>query len=134
MPGKHYSAFIDEAKQAEKDQHPEKAIELYEKAIKQEPLETFPYIRLMILYRKAKDAEKELKVINKSIRVYKEYYDEKAGRLLHNRKLEMAGKALLKSLTPAGQNPATLYPEPIPGWMKRKSLVEKKHGKKVGNK
>ena len=65
-------------------------------------------------------------MINKAIRIYTTYYDEKTGRLLHNRKLEMAGKALLKSLTPAGQKPATRYPEPIPGWIKRKSLVEKK--------
>lgn len=134
MAGKHYTVYIDEAKQAEKDDSPEKAIELYEAAIKQDPLETFPYTRLMILYRKSKDAEKELRVINKAIKVYQEHYDEKTGRVLHNRKLEMAGRALLKSLTPAGQKPAMLYPEPIPAWIKRKSIVEKKHGKKPGKK
>lgn len=130
MAVKHYFVYIEEAKQAERDHHPEKAVELYEAAIRQNPLETHPYTRLMILYRKSKDAEKELRVINKAIKVYKDHYDEKSGRLLHSRKLEMAGKALLKSLTQAGQKPALLYPEPIPGWIKRKSVVEKKRGKK----
>ena len=58
MARKHYTGYIDEGRQAEKDHQSEKAIELYELAIKQEPLETYPYTRLMVLYRKSKNAER----------------------------------------------------------------------------
>ena len=126
---KHFTAYIEDARQAEADGDPDKAIEWYEAAIKQEPLEIFPYNRLMILYRKFKKPGKELKVINKAIKVFREYYDEKSNKLLHNKKLEMASRALLKTLTPAGQKPVTIYPEPLPGWIKRKTLVEKKASK-----
>ena len=127
---KHFTEYIEDAKQAEAGEDPEKAMELYEAAIKQEPLEIFPYNRLMILYRKAKKPEKELKVINKAIQVFTDYYDEKSNKLLHNKKLEMASRALLKTLTPAGQKAVMIYPEPIPGWIKRKAVVDKKAGKK----
>ena len=124
---KHYSNYIKDARQAEADDEPQKAAELYELAIKQKPLEDEPYDRLMIIYRKLKNYKDELKVINKALDLYRDHYSEKAAKIFgNNKKLHQTGKALLRSLAPKGTRPEILYPEPVSRWTKRKHTVEKK--------
>lgn len=131
MASRHYSVYIELGKQAEEEPDPGKAAEYYEQAIKQEPLEEWPYHRLMVIYRKSKNYKEEARVIDKAIRVFTDYYEEKSGKLFAgNKKLEQTGKALLKSLQSKGKKVESYLPEPVPGWIKRKQLVEKRAGKK----
>jgi tetratricopeptide (TPR) repeat protein len=128
---KHFSTYISQGRTAEDEGELEKAAEYYELAIKQEPLEEWPYNRLMIIYRKLKQYKDEARVITKGLKVFKEFYEEKAGRLFNrNKKLEQTGKALLKSLSHGGKSP-NYQPEPIPKWTKRLQVVEKKSGSKI---
>ena len=131
MASRHYTAYIQLGKQAEKEQDPEKAAEYYEQAIKQEPLEEWPYHRLMVIYRKSRNYKEEGRVIDKAIRVFTSYYEEKKEKLFSgNKKLEQTGKALLKSLQDGKIQDQEFLPEPLPGWIKRKKVVEKRAGKK----
>jgi tetratricopeptide (TPR) repeat protein len=126
---RHYTDYIEKAREAENEGDVQKAIELYEDAIAQHPVVELPYTRLMILYRKEKKYKDELRIINKALAVYKEYYDEKTALFTGSGKLAQASKALLKSLTGTTKRTSyTAYPEPIPKWSVRKKALEKKIG------
>lgn len=127
---KSYPELISEAKEAEENNELEKAAKIYERAIKTEPHEEQPYNRLMIVYRKLTSYEDELKTIKKGIAAFEELYQKKSERLLgKNKSVERLSNALAKSLGQKGKKPETMfYPEPIPNWMKRQKVVEKKLG------
>ena len=128
MPAtKHYTELIEEARNVEGEGELEKAASIYEQAIKQQPMDEFPYNRLMIIYRKFKQPKEEYRVINKALDVYRSYYDEKLKPYTSNTKIGQLSKALLKSVTGnAKKTSYTSYPEPIPRWTLRKKAVEKK--------
>ena len=121
----HYTEYIKLAKKAEEDGEVEEAIVLYEKVIRQKPLLEQPYTRLMILYRKNKRYDEELKVINKAIEVFIEHYNKKKEAYKGSTKVARLSRAILKTIagTKATENQ---YPQPIPKWEKRKNVVEKK--------
>ncbi|HEU0065032.1 MAG TPA: hypothetical protein VFQ58_08370 [Flavisolibacter sp.] len=126
---KHFTELIKEAKSAESDNEFKKAASLYEDALKQQPLDEFPYNRLMILYRKLKDSEAELKIINKGLKLFQEHYDKKPEKLIQKHpKLEQLSKAFMKTTTGKSKSSFMYYPEPIPKWTLRKKVVEKKLG------
>lgn len=127
---KPYHELMAEAEDAEENNELEKAAKIYEQAIKIEPHEEQPYNRLMIIYRKLRQYEDELKVIKKGIEKFEELYQKKSERLIgKNQKLERLSNALAKSLGQKGKKTETLYyPEPIPKWIKRQKVVEKKLG------
>ena len=113
----------------EKNDEPEKAATLYEDALKQHPLEELPYTRLMIIYRKLKKHEAELKIINKGLKAFQDLYDQKEEKQLKKHpKLEQLSKAFMKSTTGKTKSSYMYYPEPIPKWTLRKKTVEKKLG------
>ena len=122
---KHYVQLIKEAKEAEEEGDASAAIELYEKAIRQKPVLEQPYNRLMVLYRKRKSYSKELKVINKALDVFREIYDKKKEAFSGSGKVAQLSKAILKTVG-GNKKDNNYYPEPIPKWMKRKEVVEKK--------
>jgi tetratricopeptide (TPR) repeat protein len=128
MPAtKHYTELIEEARNVEAEGELEKAASIYEQAIKQQPMDEFPYNRLMIIYRKFKQPKEEYRVINKALDVYISFYDEKLKAYTSNTKIGQLSKALLKSVTGnAKKTSYTSYPEPIPRWTLRKKAVEKK--------
>jgi tetratricopeptide (TPR) repeat protein len=128
MPAtKHYTELIEEARNVEAEGELEKAASIYEQAIKQQPMDEFPYNRLMIIYRKFKQPKEEYRVINKALDVYISFYDEKLKPYTSNTKIGQLSKALLKSVTGnAKKTSFTSYPEPIPRWTLRKKAVEKK--------
>jgi tetratricopeptide (TPR) repeat protein len=124
---KHYTELIEEARNVEADGELEKAASIYEQAIRQHPMDEFPYNRLMIIYRKFKQPENELNVINKALEVYTTFYDKKLKPYTSNTKVGQLSKALLKSVTGSAKKTSyTSYPEPIPRWTLRKKAVEKK--------
>lgn len=126
---KHYSELIKSARALEEEEESEKAASFYQQAIRQKPLEELPYNRLMIHYRKQKDYEEELKVINKALDVFISHYNKLPEKLIgKNKKIEQLSKALLKTVSKE-KKPQPYYPEPVPKWMKRKEMVEKKLGK-----
>jgi tetratricopeptide (TPR) repeat protein len=122
---KQYIELIKNAREAEKDGDMDLAIELYEKAIKQKPVLEQPYDRLMVLYRKEKEYNKEIKVINKGLDVFTETYDKKKAVFSGSGKIAQLSKAILKAVG-GKKGDHNLYPEPIPKWLKRKTTVEKK--------
>jgi tetratricopeptide (TPR) repeat protein len=126
---KHFSELIKSAKLLEEEGETEKAMSLYKQAIKQKPMEELPYNRLMIYYRKERNYEEELKVIKQALDVFTDHYDKLPEKLVgKNKKVEQLSKALLKSVN-KGKKPEPYYPEPIPKWIKRREMVEKKMGK-----
>ena len=127
---KSYHELMAEAREAEQNDELEKAWKIYERAIKAEPHEEPPYNRLMIIYRKLTLYEEELKIIKKGIEAFQDLYQKKSARLLSkNQTAARLSNALAKSLGQKGKKTGPLYyPEPIPKWIKRQKVVEKKLG------
>ena len=123
-PEAHYTNLIKQAKEAEKEDDINTATALYEKAIKQKPVLELPYARLMVIYRKEKDYQKELNTIKKALDVFTEVYNKKKGAT-NTAKVASLSKALLKSLGVKSTD-ENFYPEPMAKWLKRKAVVEKK--------
>ena len=127
---KPYSELIKEARKAEENNELEKAAKVYERAVTSEPHEEQPYNRLMVIYRKLTWYEDELKIIKKGISAFEQLYQKKSERLVgKNSSVARLSNALAKSLGQKGKKTETFYlPEPIPKWMKRQKVVEKKLG------
>jgi tetratricopeptide (TPR) repeat protein len=124
---KHYTELIEEARNVEAEGELEKAASIYEQAIRQHPMDEFPYNRLMVIYRKFRQPKNEFRVINKALDVFTDYYDKKLKPYTSNTKVGQLSKALLKSVTGSAKKTSyTSYPEPIPRWTLRKKVVEKK--------
>lgn len=123
-PAAHYTNLIKQAKEAEKENDIDIATTLYEKAIKQKPVLELPYARLMVIYRKEKQYQKEMNTIKKALDVFTEVYDKKK-QVTNTAKVTQISKALLKSLGVKSSD-ENFYPEPIAKWLKRKAVVEKK--------
>lgn len=123
---KHYTEWIKEAGLAEEDGDLVKAIGFYEQAIRQHPMEEKPYARLMVLYRKSKDYSNELRVIKKALQLFQDFYDHRPEKILgRNTKAARISQELQRAV--AGKKKAIpFYPEPIPAWIRRKAVVEKK--------
>lgn len=68
----------------EKEKMIDESISVYEKAIVSQLPVTHPYNRLMILYRKKKDYENEIRIINIAIRVFMKENERRAGRIIDN--------------------------------------------------
>lgn len=127
---KHYTELIEQGRLTEAEGELEKAAELYEQAIRQNPLEEFPFNRLMVIYRKFRQYDDELKVINKGLHLFQQHYDKKPQLIMgKNAKALQLSKSLLKSLNGNKKIAEPYYPEPIPRWTKRKEVVEKRLGK-----
>ena len=124
-----YMELISSGRQYELDDDPKEAIKCYNDAVKQKPVDAFPFTRLMILYRKEKRFEDELKIINKAIETFKAFYDKRIKKFSRTNKLGQASKALLQHLN-KGNNGLDEYPAPVPVWTKRKEMVEQKLGMK----
>ncbi|HEX6180991.1 MAG TPA: hypothetical protein VFZ47_07065 [Chitinophagaceae bacterium] len=121
--------LISCGRQHELDDDPKEAIKCYNDAVRQKPFDAFPFTRLMILYRKEKRYEDELKIINQAIEVFRAFYDKRIKKFNRTNRLGQASKALLQHLN-KGDKGLDEYPAPLPAWMKRKEMVEQKLGRK----
>lgn len=118
--------WLYQAKQFESNDEPEKAIALYQKVIKENPLNEQAYDRLMIIYRKNKDAKKEKDIINKAIKAYEEFY-KNIPKVSQSKKIVSLSRAFMKSTGLTDNKGKLLYQkEPLARWNKRKRVVEKK--------
>ena len=124
----HYIELIRQAREAEGSNDLGNAATLYEKAIKQKPFLEQPYTRLMIIYRKLKQPQDELRIINTALDLFTSHYDERIKHYSGKDKIGQVSKALLRSLA-GSSKPAKEYPQPIPKWTNRQKQVEKKTSK-----
>lgn len=90
---KGYQANL-KAMEYEKNKNIEKAIEFYEKSISYDFTGNHPYDRLAIIYRKNKDYDNEIRVLNKAINVFSK---NTSNRLDINPKLNKFKQRLLKA-------------------------------------
>ena len=93
---------------------PEEAKRL-EKTIRSNPGNDKALNRLMVIYRKLKEAKKELKVINKGIDVFKALHDKKLKAYSGNDSIGRLSKALLKSVSGETKKQVE-YPQPVQAW------------------
>ena len=116
------------AHQAELENDLSKASRLYEQNIKEDYADEFAFDRLMIIYRKQKEFEKELKVIERGVELFqqhmKEHLKNSLGRRIDEGTLEQLSDAIIKKS--GRKNNDLNYPHPIHTWLKRKEIVEKK--------
>jgi len=119
-------ALFKKASELEKNGRLEEAASLYEKVIKADPRRETAYNRLMIILRKQKKYKKELALLNKGIKSFKDRYESVSKKSI-NKKVEQISKALLKSTGLADKKGIPLFQnEPIGRWTRRKQIVEKK--------
>jgi tetratricopeptide (TPR) repeat protein len=125
---KSFKELIFEAKEAEENNELEKAAKLYERTMKLEPHDESSYNRLMIIYRKLGKYEDELRVIDKGVSVFEEFYKKKSEKIISkNKAAEKLSKSLAKSLGLTDKKGKDIYhQEPIEKWLKRRQVVEKK--------
>jgi len=121
------SGILKEAANAEQNENFPEAEKLYKKAMKQSPLNETAYNRLMIIYRKQKNFEEELKIINKGIDVFTNHYAKRLNKKNNNAQIKALSASLMKKVGLADKKGNALYdPEPVSTWKKRKLLVQKK--------
>jgi hypothetical protein len=120
--------ILEKAREAETEGNLEEAAGFYEQLIKQNKVDEFPFDRLMIIYRKLKQYKEELRIINKGIKVFEDFYKKPAGRKSGKQeKLTTLSNAFMKSAGLKDKKGNLVYvPEPISRWEKRKAVVEKK--------
>ena len=110
------------------------AAKYYEAVIKDERPDELPYNRLMILYRKLKQYKDELRVINKGIKIFEDFYKKSSAKGGKGKKLTDLSEAFMKTSGLKDRKGNLLYkPEPIAKWRKRKEMVEKKKNQETKN-
>src|SRR6185295_17816396 len=103
-------AIISKAGEAEAAEDYTSAIELYNKAIKTDPLNVYAYDRLMKIFRLSKNYKKELAIINSGIRAYEEFYKKLKTK---SKKVRELSQKLNKSIGLVNKKGHNLYdPEP----------------------
>lgn len=112
------------AAEKEREGEIEEAIALYEKLLKTTRLNEKIYDRLMILYRKNKNPEKELGVINKAIAAFESHYSKPKK---YSKKIIALSSRLEKATGLTDKKGNSLFePQPLRRWKKRKKTVEKR--------
>ena len=135
----HKKSVVDEsvagdvkAKKLEQEGELDKAAALFEKKVKENPLDETAYNRLMIIYRKRKDYRKELATIKKGMSAFEQSF-KSSMKIPTSRKITSLSRSLLKSLGLTDKKGNAIYTrEPLSRWQKRRLTVErliKKHGK-----
>ncbi len=118
-----------QARSLEQSGNLEEAARLYNGIVIADKLNELAYDRLMIIYRKLRNAKNEIAIIDVAINAYQRFYKQK---VLHsrNRKIRELSQAVMKTTGLIDKKGNSLFtPEPIARWQKRKALLEKKAGK-----
>lgn len=119
--------WLAKAKEFEAAGDAEAAAKAYEKVIRLDRLHEFAYNRLMVLYRKQKAYEKELKLIDAGIAAYEKFYASHTKK--KSKKVTDLSRRLSKAVGLTDKKGNNLYaPEPMGRWKKRKTVVEKRLG------
>lgn len=103
-------------------------IDQYKEEVEKGVVNTLPYERLMVHYRKEKDYTAELKVIKQGIAAFKKHYSGLQRTPLKKKgKVQELSKLFSKTAGLTDKKGNELYlPEPLPKWIKRQATVEQK--------
>lgn len=123
--------LLETARGYEKDGENDKAIKSYLAIIKKKPLQEIAYNRLMILYRKLREYQKEIAVIDQAIDAFESGSNSgKKNNESRKQADRMIGKLSLSLGKVTGlidKKGKSLYdPEPVASWRKRKQLSQKR--------
>lgn len=120
--------LLQKAKEQEMNGETEEAATMYERLIKKDPLNELAYNRLMIIYRKEKQLNKELAIIKTGLKTFEEHYKSRKQKgSLPSSAITRISKSILKSTGLLTKNGKAVYQEgPISKWEKRKQIVEQK--------
>ncbi len=124
------ACWLEKAMALEKESDLPGASKAYDAVIRYSMRNEFAYQRLMIIYRKQNDIQKELRVLTKGIKVFTEFYQSQR-KAIPGPKVARLSKAISRAIGLLDEKGRPLYaPEPISRWMKRKELLEKKIARK----
>jgi hypothetical protein len=118
--------WFREIREMEREEPKDKVIAEYEKLRTVYPLKEQVYDRLMILYRKTNQKQKEIRLIDSAIRLYKKYYGSVKSHI-KGKRVTSISRSLSKSLGLTDKDGMLRYDTgPTERWAKRKALLEKK--------
>jgi tetratricopeptide (TPR) repeat protein len=121
-----YSACIHLARQLEEKNEINGAIKVYKKCISIKKHDEYAFDRLMILYRKKKEYDKELGIIREGIAAFEKLYKE-SSQSKPNKVIERISNALLKATGLSDKKGNEIFkPQPILKWHKRAMLLQRK--------
>jgi hypothetical protein len=124
--GKPFLTWFRELRELEREGSPEAAIAAYEKLRTAYPLKDQVYDRLMILYRKTEQKEKEIRLINSAIQLFKRHYGS-AKEHSKGKKVTSISRSLSRSLGLTDKKGLLNYDTgPTARWARRKAMLEKK--------
>jgi tetratricopeptide (TPR) repeat protein len=117
--------LLDRGRRYEGEGEHDRAIKIYTGIIKKKPLNEMAYNRLMILYRKLKEYDKEITIIEQAIAAFESEPEgpkkQSVGKI---GKLSLSLGKLTGLIDKKGKS---LYdPEPVASWKKRKMLAQKR--------
>ncbi|MCG2613108.1 hypothetical protein LZZ85_02415 [Terrimonas sp. NA20] len=123
--------ILKQAQRFEKDGELADAAKLYLRHLKMLPGNEYAFSRLMIIYRKQRDVEKELAVIDRAIKALQAIF-KKSLKVAPTRKTVEISRKLMKAMGLADNRGVELNErEPLRKWRKRKELLERRlHGAK----
>ncbi|AXY74121.1 tetratricopeptide repeat protein [Paraflavitalea soli] len=116
------------AKEAEQAGEPAQAVKLYTQALKNDPMDDISYNRLMVHYRRQKDYQKELKIIQAAIAAHLHHAQQTGEQWLKkNKQTARTARALVKSLGLVDRKGMPkLETRQIETWQKRMGIVRKR--------
>ena|SRR5688572_20004209 len=121
--------LLERARDFEVEGETDQAIKIYSGIIKKKPLNELAYNRLMILYRKLKEHQKEIEIIDQAIAAFEA--EANTGRKQPAAKIGKLSLSLGKLTGLIDKKGKSLYdPEPVAGWKKRKQLSQTRLKKK----
>jgi tetratricopeptide (TPR) repeat protein len=117
--------LLERARSHEAQGEYDRAIKIYTGIIKKKPLNEMAYNRLMILYRKLKDYQKEITIIDQAIDSFES--EANGVKKLPADKVGKLSLSLGKLTGLIDKKGRSLYdPEPVASWKKRKILSQKR--------
>ena len=121
-----YPECIQLAIELEGNEEIDEAIKMYKRCVKLKKTDEYAYDRLMILYRKKKEFDKELEVINEGINAFEKLYNEPSG-IKTNKAIQKISNAILQSTGLSDKKGNKVFmPQPILRWHKRAMLLKKR--------
>jgi tetratricopeptide (TPR) repeat protein len=120
--------LLSKARRSEEIGGLSEAAEIYERIIKQAPMEAVAHNRLMVLTRREKDYRKELRIIQQAIAAHTRHAQENQQAWLRShKKTARLAKALVKSLGLTDRKGLPVVENrQLANWRKRLQVVKKR--------
>lgn len=118
--------LLERAGELEKSSEWSKAASLYLRYLRKVPGSEYAFGRLMIIYRKQKEPDKEIEIINRGIKTFEDIF-RKSIKVPPTKKTVEISKKLMKAMGLTDRKGKELFErEPLKKWKKRKALLEKR--------